>query len=57
MAVTAPADMFSAHLHSQRGDAGGTRRALGRAEVSVIQMLQGLHDLRVVIGGVEEEEE
>ncbi|MFD8461968.1 hypothetical protein ACFV27_21025 [Streptomyces antimycoticus] len=55
--MTAPADMFSAHLHSQRGDAGGTRRVLGRAEVSVIQMLQGLHDLRVVIGDMEEEEE
>lgn len=57
MAVTAAADMCSAHLHFERGDADGTRRALGRAEASVIQVLHGLHDLRVAIGDAEEEEE
>lgn len=35
----------------------GARRALGQAEVSVIEVQQSMYGLRVVIGDVEEEEE
>lgn len=40
-----------------RGDAEGVRQPLGRAEASVIGILQGIHDLRIAIGDAEEEEE
>ncbi|WP_424863843.1 hypothetical protein [Streptomyces sp. MMS24-I29] len=33
----------------------GVRRALGRAEVSVIEVQQNMYDLRVAIGGADEE--
>ncbi|MFJ9931453.1 hypothetical protein ACIRU5_36240 [Streptomyces misionensis] len=48
---------LSAHLHAQRGDAEGTRRALGGAEEAVIDILQGMHDLRVGIGDVPGQED
>ncbi|MEV0492278.1 hypothetical protein [Streptomyces atratus] len=50
-------DTFGAHLRFQRGDAEGARQALGRAEVSVIGIMQGIHGLGVAIGGAEEEGE
>lgn len=49
------ADTFDSHLHFQHGDVAGVRRALGRAEASVIEMQQSMHDLRVAIGDAEEE--
>lgn len=54
-AVVAAADALSAHLHFERGDVEGTRRALDRTEASVITTLEGMHDLRIAIGDVEEE--
>lgn len=53
--VVTAVDALGTHHQFQRGDAEDTRRALGRAEASVIQMLQGLHDLRVAVGDAEEE--
>ncbi|MEU7058245.1 hypothetical protein [Streptomyces sp. NPDC046197] len=50
---------LSAQLHAERGDVQGTRRALGGAEEALIDILQGVHDLRVAIGdvaGLEDEE-
>ncbi|MFF7356985.1 MULTISPECIES: hypothetical protein [Streptomyces] len=50
---------LSAQLHAERGDTEGTRRALSGAEEALIDILQGMHDLRVAIGdapGPEEEE-
>lgn len=50
---------LSAQLHAERGDVEGTRRALGGAEEALIDILQGMHDLRVAIGdvaGLEDEE-
>ncbi|MEU8034463.1 hypothetical protein AB0C13_38845 [Streptomyces sp. NPDC049099] len=49
---------LSAQLHAERGDTEGTRRALSGAEEALIDILQGIHDLRVAIGdtpGPEEE--
>ncbi|ANP51720.1 hypothetical protein AVL59_20890 [Streptomyces griseochromogenes] len=43
---------LSAHLHAERGDIEGTRRALGGAEEALIDILQGMHDLRIAIGDV-----
>lgn len=57
MAVVAAADTFGAHLRFQRGDSEGVRQALGRAEASVIGMMQGIHGLRVAIGDAEAVEE
>ncbi|MFF4694294.1 hypothetical protein [Streptomyces chattanoogensis] len=57
MAIVVAADTFGAHLRFQDGDVEGVRRALGRAEVSVIEVQQSMHDLRVAIGDAEEEEE
>lgn len=57
MATVVAADTFGAHLHFQDGDVEGVRRALGRAETAVIEVLQSIHDLRVAIGDAEEEEE
>ncbi|MEU9279500.1 hypothetical protein [Streptomyces sp. NPDC048341] len=56
-AVVAAADTFGAHLHAEAGDVEGIRRALGRAEVSVIEVQRSMHDLRVDIGDAEEEGE
>ncbi|MFF3788019.1 hypothetical protein [Streptomyces sp. NPDC001933] len=57
MAVMAAADAFGAHLRFQRGDTEGVRQALGRAEASVIGVLQGIHGLRIAIGDAQEEPE
>jgi hypothetical protein len=43
---------LSAQLHAEHGDIEGTRRALGGAEEALIDILQGMHDLRVAIGDV-----
>ncbi|MFC9279494.1 hypothetical protein [Streptomyces collinus] len=51
---------LSAQLHADRGDAEGTRHALSGAEEALIDILQGMHDLRVAIGdapGPEPEDE
>ncbi|MFD4409193.1 hypothetical protein ACFVXW_09730 [Streptomyces sp. NPDC058251] len=55
MAVVAAADAFGAHLRFQHGDAEGVRQALGRAEASVIGVLQGIHGQRIAIGDAQEE--
>ncbi|WP_153542226.1 hypothetical protein [Streptomyces sp. RB17] len=50
---------LSAQVHADRGDVEGTRRALGGAEEALIDILQGMHDLRAAIGdvaGLEDEE-
>ena len=57
MAMVTAADAFGAHLRFQRGDAKGVRQALGRAEASVIGVLQGVHGLRIAIGDAQEEPE
>ncbi|MFB8177205.1 hypothetical protein ACFC8N_14280 [Streptomyces sp. NPDC055966] len=41
---------LGAQLHAERGDTEGTRRALSGAEEALIDILQGMHDLRVAIG-------
>ncbi|MEU7363160.1 MULTISPECIES: hypothetical protein [Streptomyces] len=41
---------LGAQLHADRGDEEGTRRALSGAEEALIDILQGMHDLRVAIG-------
>ncbi|MFI9809118.1 hypothetical protein ACIHEJ_33020 [Streptomyces sp. NPDC052301] len=41
---------LGAQLHADRGDAEGTRHALSGAEEALIDILQGMHDLRVAIG-------
>ncbi|MGW2650372.1 hypothetical protein ACWC2T_37105 [Streptomyces sp. NPDC001393] len=41
---------LSAQVHADGGDAEGTRRALSGAEEALIDILQGMHDLRVAIG-------
>ncbi|MFF9091124.1 hypothetical protein ACF1BE_33140 [Streptomyces sp. NPDC014991] len=41
---------LSAQWHAERGDTEGTRRALSGAEEALIDILQGMHDLRVAIG-------
>lgn len=48
---------LSAHLAARRGDAEGTRRALGGAEEAVIDILQSMHDVRVAIGDVAAQED
>ncbi|TLQ38863.1 hypothetical protein [Streptomyces marianii] len=55
MAVVAAADTFGAHLHFQDGDVEGVRRALGRAEASLIEVQRNMHDIRVAIGDAQEE--
>lgn len=57
MAVVTAADAFGAYLRFQRGDVEGVRQALGRAEASVIGILQGIHGLRIAIGDAQEEPE
>lgn len=47
---------FSAQLHADRGDIEGTRRALSGAEEALIDVMQGMHDLRVAIGDTAEED-
>ncbi|MEU3859635.1 hypothetical protein AB0F03_20045 [Streptomyces sp. NPDC028722] len=41
---------LSAQWHAERGDTDGTRRALSGAEEALIDIMQGMHDLRVAIG-------
>ncbi|MBL1109841.1 hypothetical protein JK361_35620 [Streptomyces sp. 5-8] len=41
---------LGAQLHAERGDTEGTRHALSGAEEALIDILQGMHDLRVAIG-------
>lgn len=41
---------LSAQLHAERGDVEGARRALSGAEEALIDILQGMHELRVAIG-------
>lgn len=41
---------LSAQWHAERGDTEGTRHALSGAEEALIDILQGMHDLRVAIG-------
>ncbi|MEU4588062.1 hypothetical protein AB0F92_39450 [Kitasatospora aureofaciens] len=55
MAVVAAADTLDADLNFESGDIDGVRQALGRAEVSVIEVQQSMHDLRVAIGDAQEE--
>ncbi|WP_158714262.1 hypothetical protein [Kitasatospora aureofaciens] len=55
MAVVAAADTLDADLNFQSGDIDGVRQALGRAEASVIEIQQSMHDLRVAIGDAQEE--
>ncbi|MCG6494095.1 hypothetical protein [Kitasatospora sp. A2-31] len=55
MAVVAAADTLDADLHLRSGDVERVREALGRAEVSVIEIQQAMHDLRVAIGDAQEE--
>jgi hypothetical protein len=57
MAVVTAADALGAHLRFERGDVEGVRQALGRAEASVIGILQGIHGLRIAIGDTQEEPE
>ncbi|MEU2134972.1 hypothetical protein [Streptomyces sp. NPDC018352] len=57
MAVVAAGDLFGAHLRFQRGDVEGMRQALGRAEASIIRILQGILSLRVAVGDAQEEPE
>lgn len=56
-AVVIAADLFGAHLRFERGDVEGVRQALGRAEESIIEILQGIHGLRIAIGDAQEEPE
>lgn len=48
--------MLSAHLSAERGNTAGIRRDVDRAEMSVIEVLESMHALRVAIGDVEDEE-
>ncbi|MGW7522634.1 hypothetical protein [Streptomyces sp. NPDC054783] len=48
---------LSAQLHADRGDVEGTRRALSGAEEALIDIIQGMHDLRVAIGDAAGEDE
>ncbi|MFJ2627682.1 hypothetical protein ACIO6T_30850 [Streptomyces sp. NPDC087532] len=51
-AVTA----LGAHMYAQHGNEDGIRRALGRVDSCVVQLLQGVHVLRVFIGNADEDE-
>ena len=48
---------LSAQMHADRGDVEGPRRALGGAEEALIDIMQGVHDLRVAIGDGPQENE
>ncbi|GAA2639391.1 hypothetical protein GCM10010425_49310 [Streptomyces spororaveus] len=56
-AVVTAVTALGAHMHAQDGDVEGVRRALGRVESCIIQLLQGVHDLRVVIGDADDDED
>ncbi|MFE6098124.1 hypothetical protein ACFQ7M_40180 [Streptomyces massasporeus] len=53
-AVVAAVGMLSAHLVFETGDAERTRRALHGTESFVIALLEGMHELRIAIGDIEE---
>ncbi|MFJ5926599.1 hypothetical protein ACIQF6_28750 [Kitasatospora sp. NPDC092948] len=55
-AVVTAVTALGAHMCAQRGEVDGVRRALGRVESCVIQLLQGIHGLRVFIGDAEADE-
>ncbi|MFJ7148989.1 hypothetical protein ACIQVT_12435 [Streptomyces sp. NPDC100445] len=48
---------LSAQLHAERGDREGTRHALSGAEEALIDVLHGMHDLRVAIGDAPAQED
>ena len=48
MVIVVAADTFGAHFHFQEGDMEGARRALGRANVSVIETQRDIHEPRAV---------
>ncbi|GGW60170.1 hypothetical protein GCM10010503_41790 [Streptomyces lucensis JCM 4490] len=48
---------LSAQLHADRDDVEGTRQALSGAEEALIDVMQGMHDLRIAIGDAVGEEE
>ncbi|MET9954488.1 hypothetical protein ABZ135_23495 [Streptomyces sp. NPDC006339] len=56
-AVMAATFALAAQLHAERGDAAGTRQALGGVEEAVIDVLQNVHALRVVIGDAQGSED
>ncbi|MER5376269.1 hypothetical protein [Streptomyces sp. NPDC002553] len=57
-AVTTSVFVLSAQLAAEHGDVQATRRALGGAEEGLIDILQGMHELRIAIGdGVGREDE
>lgn len=51
------ADTFGAHLHFQKGEVEGVRRALDRAETAVINLQRHMHGLRIAIGDAEEDDD
>ncbi|WP_439681692.1 hypothetical protein [Embleya sp. MST-111070] len=55
MVMAVAGDVFGAHLCFREGDVDGVRLALGRAEASMIEVRQSMHDLRVAIGDAQEE--
>ncbi|WP_346161728.1 hypothetical protein [Streptomyces mordarskii] len=56
-AVTTAVYALSAQLAVEHGAVEATRRALGGAEEALIDILQGIHDLRVAIGDAQERPE
>ncbi|MGW1617214.1 hypothetical protein ACWCQZ_49430 [Streptomyces sp. NPDC002285] len=56
-AVTTAAYALSAQLATEHGDVETTRHALGEAEAALIDILQGIHDLRIAIGDAQERPE
>ncbi|MFG3517591.1 hypothetical protein [Streptomyces bobili] len=49
-AVMTAVYVLSAQMHAERGEVKGTRQALGGAEEALIDILQGMHDLRILLG-------
>ncbi|MEV7565391.1 hypothetical protein [Streptomyces tanashiensis] len=49
-AVIAAAFALAAQLHAERGEVESTRAALGGVEEALVDVLRGVHALRVVIG-------
>ncbi|MGW1641464.1 hypothetical protein [Streptomyces lavendulae] len=42
--------LLAAQLHAEHGDVPGTREALGGVEEAMVDVLRGVHALRVAIG-------
>jgi hypothetical protein len=53
-AAMAAAELLTAHMQVEWGDADSVRQALNRAEGAVADVLGGMHALRAAIGDVEE---